>query len=44
VVRSLTLGLAGIAWLGAGVAVVWAVVAVFLGRAHERMAPARPFG
>ena len=43
VVRLLSLGLAGIAWLGAGVAVVWAVVAIFLGRAHERTA-ARPAG
>ncbi len=42
VVKLLSLGLAGIAWLGAGVAVVWAVVAIDLGRAHERTAPARP--
>jgi AAA family ATP:ADP antiporter len=41
VVKLLSLGLAGIAWLGAGVAVVWAVVAIYLGRAHERTAPAR---
>ncbi len=44
VVRTLSLGLAGIAWLGAGIAVVWALVAIYLGRAHERTAPARPTG
>jgi AAA family ATP:ADP antiporter len=33
--------LAGIALFGAGVAAAWAVVAWLLGRAHERMAPAR---
>jgi len=42
VVKMLSLGLAGIAWLGAGVAVVWAVIAIFLGRAHERTVPVKP--
>lgn len=41
VVRLLSLGLAGIAWLGAGIAAVWAVSAIFLGRAHEHMAASR---
>ena len=40
VIRSLSLGLAGIAWLGAVVAAVWVAVAVLLGRHHERMKPA----
>ena len=43
-VRVMTLGLAGIAWLGAGVAVTWAVVAFLLGRAHERAVTTHPPG
>jgi AAA family ATP:ADP antiporter len=42
VVKMLSLGLAGIAWLGAAVAVIWAVIAIFLGRAHERTVPVTP--
>ena len=42
VVKALSLGLAGIAWVGAGVGIVWAVVALYLGRAHERTVPAPP--
>jgi AAA family ATP:ADP antiporter len=34
-VRGLGLGLAGIAWVGAGVALAWAGLAVALGRAHR---------
>ena len=41
-VSALSAGLAGVALLGAGVAALWAVVAIGLGRAHERMAAARP--
>ena len=44
IVAAYSASLSGIALLGAGVAVVWAVVAFLLGRAHERMAPARPPG
>ena len=42
VVSALAATLSGIAWLGAGVAAVWAVVAFLLGRAHERMAAVKP--
>jgi AAA family ATP:ADP antiporter len=37
---ALQASLAGMALFGAGIAAAWAVVAWFLGRAHERMAPA----
>ena len=40
-VRAFALGLSGIAWLGAAVAAVWVVVAVALGRSHERAAAPR---
>lgn len=43
-VSALSAGLAGVALLGAGVAALWAVVAICLGRAHERMAAGRPAG
>jgi len=43
-VRVMTLGLAGVAWFGAGIAVAWGVVAFLLGRAHERTVAARPPG
>ncbi len=35
-VRVFALGLSGVAWLGAAVAAVWVIVAVALGRHHER--------
>jgi AAA family ATP:ADP antiporter len=41
VVRAFALGLSGIAWLGAAVAALWLVVAVALGRSHERAAAPR---
>jgi len=34
--RGMSLGLAGIAWIGAGVALGWAALAVVLGRRHRR--------
>jgi AAA family ATP:ADP antiporter len=37
-VSAFSANLTWVAWLGAGVAAVWAVVAYLLGRAHERMA------
>ena len=39
-VASFAAGLTAVAWLGAGVALLWAAVAWMLGRAHERMASA----
>jgi AAA family ATP:ADP antiporter len=38
-VRTFSLGLAGIAWLGAVVAATWILVSVALGRRHESMPP-----
>jgi AAA family ATP:ADP antiporter len=39
VIKAFSLGLSGIAWLGAAVAGIWIVVAVALGRHHEAMQP-----
>ena len=39
VIKAFSLGLSGIAWLGAAVAGIWIVVAVALGRHHEAMHP-----
>jgi len=36
-VAAFSAGLAAVAWIGAAVALAWAVVAWLLGRAHERM-------
>jgi ATP:ADP antiporter, AAA family len=41
IVATWSASLSGIALVGAGVAAAWALVAYLLGRAHERMAPAR---
>ncbi len=41
-VSALGASLAWVAWLGAGVAALWALVAFALGRAHERMAAGKP--
>jgi AAA family ATP:ADP antiporter len=39
VIRAFSLGLSGIAWLGAAVAAAWVLVSVALGRRHEAMRP-----
>ncbi|MEX0733924.1 MAG: MFS transporter [Steroidobacteraceae bacterium] len=41
-VSAFAASLTWVAWLGAGVAALWALVAWMLGRAHERMAVSRP--
>ncbi|MGH8131288.1 MAG: NTP/NDP exchange transporter [Steroidobacteraceae bacterium] len=43
-VAAFAASLTWVAWLGAGIAMLWAVVAWLLGRTHERMAAEKPPG
>ena len=40
--RSFSLGLAGVAMVGAGIAAVWAAVGLYLGKRYERIAAGLP--